>query len=459
MSCPPRWGTPRTEAPTDGALLARVSEALGFPLFEWQRHVGDVSLERGEDGHYTHSTVVVEVGRQNGKTALVCARLAMECLRPRAVVAYTAQDRNLARLKWEEHVEVLMSSSLASRVRQVIRGNGNEKVVFNNGARYLIVTPNRTGARGLSLDLAVLDEAFAHTSLEVLAALQPTLATRPDGQMWLLSNAGDETSLLLAHYRDAGRPTVDDPSSPVAYFEWSPRDELADYNDPDVWREAIPTLDVPHGVTMKAVRDAAATLDEETFRREWLNQWTARAMSQVIPWDAWEDLRRDDVMIGAEVVVGVDVNPDRTRAAIGVAGRTGEYEPVEVADARAGTGWVVERVAEICSRWETKVVVDAGGPAGALIPDLLAADVSVEAIGMRDYARACGAFFDAVANKRVTHLDDYRLNDAVKGAAKRQLGDAWAWARKGLTDITPLVAVTLARWGLHGPDDPEPGIW
>lgn len=36
----------------------------------------------------------------------------------------------------------------------------------------------------------------------------------------------------------------------------------------------------------------------------------------------------------------------------------------------------------------------------------------------------------------------------MAGAATRELGDAWEWARKGLsTDITPLVAVSLARWG------------
>jgi hypothetical protein len=33
-------------------------------------------------------------------------------------------------------------------------------------------------------------------------------------------------------------------------------------------------------------------------------------------------------------------------------------------------------------------------------------------------------------------------------APTRPLGDAWAWGRKGLsTEITPLVAVSLARWG------------
>lgn len=448
-----------TDAPTDGAVLADVAALLGYPLFPWQAHVADVSLERGTDGAYRHSTVVVQVGRQNGKTALVCARIAMECLRPFATVAYTAQDRNLARMKWTEHVDLLMASSLAPRVRQVVRGNGNEHVAFTNGARYVIVTPNATGARGLSLDLAVIDEAMAHPTADVVAALQPTMATRPDGQLWLLSSAGDDRSGLLAHYRDVGRPSVDDPASSLAYFEWAPADDMAPHGAEDTWVQAIPTLGLEHGVTWRAVRDAAATLDEETFRREWLNQWTARALSQIIPWDTWTECHRDDVMIGADVCVGVDVSPDRERASIGVAGATGEYQPVEVADSRGGTGWLVQRVADICERWSSKVVVDAGGPAGALIPELVATGVTVESVGMRDYARACGSFYDAVANRKLTHLDDYRLNDAVKGATKRALGDAWAWARKGAVDLTPLVAVTLARWGLHGEDQPEPGIW
>jgi hypothetical protein len=37
----------------------------------------------------------------------------------------------------------------------------------------------------------------------------------------------------------------------------------------------------------------------------------------------------------------------------------------------------------------------------------------------------------------------------VKGAAKRPLGDAWAWSRKSSgVDISPLVAITLAVWWL-----------
>jgi hypothetical protein len=57
---------------------------------------------------------------------------------------------------------------------------------------------------------------------------------------------------------------------------------------------------------------------------------------------------------------------------------------------------------------------------------------------------------DAVTDETVRHLGQPALASAIKGAAKRPLGDAFAWARKSSTvDISPLVGCTLALWGLE----------
>jgi hypothetical protein len=54
-----------------------------------------------------------------------------------------------------------------------------------------------------------------------------------------------------------------------------------------------------------------------------------------------------------------------------------------------------------------------------------------------------------VEQERLRHLGTPEMAAAVGGAAKRPLGDAWAWSRKNSTvDITPLVASTLALWGV-----------
>jgi len=53
-----------------------------------------------------------------------------------------------------------------------------------------------------------------------------------------------------------------------------------------------------------------------------------------------------------------------------------------------------------------------------------------------------------VAAGEIAHLDQPALNVAVNSARRRVLADAWAWTRRTGGDISPLVAVTLAHWGL-----------
>ena len=61
--------------------------------------------------------------------------------------------------------------------------------------------------------------------------------------------------------------------------------------------------------------------------------------------------------------------------------------------------------------------------------------------------QACGRFLNLVEASELRHRDEGALHDAVLGAKKRLVGDAWAWARKTATnDITPLYAATVALW-------------
>ena len=94
LTCKPRWATARNpDLETDGALLERVANVMGFSLYGWQRLVADVALEK-LDGYYYFRTVGVGVGRQSGKSKLVETRIALELLKPRRQVAYTARGWN-----------------------------------------------------------------------------------------------------------------------------------------------------------------------------------------------------------------------------------------------------------------------------------------------------------------------------------------------------------------------------
>jgi hypothetical protein len=165
----------------------------------------------------------------------------------------------------------------------------------------------------------------------------------------------------------------------------------------------------------------------------------------------WRALAAAESAPEEAVVFAIDMTPERSHAAIAVAGRWRGGTHVEVVEHRPGTGWILDRAAALHERWKPRCwVVDAGGPAGSLIEDL-AERLGVEIVSpkAREVASACGQFYDAVTEQTLSHLDQAPLATALAGAQKRPLGDAWAWARRGVNvDISPLVAATLAKWGL-----------
>ena len=105
--------------------------------------------------------------------------------------------------------------------------------------------------------------------------------------------------------------------------------------------------------------------------------------------------------------------------------------------------------------------MDAAGPASTLIPEITDAlkaagvtgklqDRELTVTSTREHAQACGLFVDLVDQRALRHLGQGMLDRAVDGAVKRKLGDSWLWSRKdALADICPLVAVTLALWGVQ----------
>ena len=148
------------------------------------------------------------------------------------------------------------------------------------------------------------------------------------------------------------------------------------------------------------------------------------------------------------MVLGVDISRERDRSSIAASSTVKGFTPVEIIDAKEGANWVLPRVIELAKKWKTPVVIDSGSPAASMIGELENAGVSIISIGLRDYARACGSFYDAVHAKTICHLDDPNLRQAIVGSTKRALGDSWAWSRNASNNITPLVAATLARYGV-----------
>lgn len=439
MSCPPAlYATAASDATSRGPKLAQVAELMGINLFGWQRQVADTALELDDDGRYRYRTVATSVGRQNGKTSLLIARIGLELLAG-GHVAYTAQDRSGARLKFIEALDVLRPS-IGTRISEVRLANGSETITMRNGGTLRVVTPSREGARGLTLDLVVIDEAMAHP-LELVGALGPTMATRPASQLWIASNAGTHKSELLKHYRDLGR--AGDTAS-LAYFEWAAADD-ADPDDEATWHAAVPTLGERDGVTLAAVKDFHQTMGSQLFDREILNRWPLDLHNVVLDVNEFNRLIEPDLPHSDKLAIGVDVSPLRDWSTICIASKTKDRLLVEVVDHRAGVGWLPARLQELANRWGATICIDAGAAAGSLLPHLQ--HLNVLELSARDYAASCGTMYDAIIDGTLAHLGDTILTDAVATASRRRLGDRWAWRRSSDdTPVTPLVAASLAVW-------------
>lgn len=430
-----------------------MAKIIGKPLMPWQAQVANVAGEIDANGLPAYREVRVTVPRQSGKTQLLLVVEVDRCLSWGDLqhVLYTAQDRNSARTKWEEQAEMLRRTTLgrAPGVLRIRRMAGSERMEFKaTGSSIAVSASGETSGHGQTLDLGIIDEAFAQRDERLAQAFRPAMMTRPAAQMWVVSTMGYPEGSEFLHSRvDDGRARVEaGERSGVCYFEWSAGD-ADDPDDPATWWRCMPALG--HTVTEEVIRADHDAMEPAEFSRAYLNR-RAPGGRPVIDPGSWQACRDSRSQLAGLPCFAVDVTPDRTAASIGVCGfRADRRRHVEIVEHRPGTEWVVSRLQALERRWRPlPVVVDPASPAGSLLVDLAAAGVPTETVNAREYAAGCGQFYDAVIETKVAHLDQPVLNLAVGAARKRVLGDAWAWARKSGGDISPLVAATLAHYGL-----------
>lgn len=429
-------------------MIGAIAAKLGQPLMPWQQLVADVGGEIDPDtGLPAYREVVFTVPRQSGKTTVI---LSWQIQRahgwdgPQRIV-YSAQTGNDARKKLiEDQVPLLQPRKKALGIQRILRGMGNEAVEFVNGSRIVLLASMADSGHGKTIDLAVRDELFADMDDRRDQAMIPAMATRPAAQILTASTMGTDESIPLNRAIERGRFAVDSGSrSGIAYFEWSAAPD-EDPDDPATWRGCMPALG--RTISEGVVRHARDTMSDGEFRRAFLNQLT-KSDERVIPQGAWDAVCDEGAAPVGQLVFSVDVNPERSAAAI-VAASVGPMPVAELVDHRASTGWIVERARELSGRHGGTWVVDGAGPAGSLIPDLERAGLKVHPLSSRELIEACANLYDNVLGGQVQIRRNPKLDEAAAGAAKRTVGDAWAWTRKRAgADISPLVAATLALWG------------
>lgn len=466
---------------TLGREAVELAALAGLELDPWQQWVLEQSLTQSDTLFYNKETkewqnkwaakdVGLVVARQNGKGSILEAReLAGLFLLGEKTIIHSAQDFATSGEHYRRLESLIRGSKqLEAEVKGFYQSNGKEAIELKNGSRIVFKTRTAKLGRGFSPQLVVLDEAM-FLDETAMAALLPTLSAQDNPQIWYTGSAGTLDSTEFGRVRNRAL-SGDDPF--LFFAEWSidacdimcPLD-CTEHDDPttvESYAKANPGLGIR--ISVDTVRGEQLQMSKEKFLRERLSVGTWPEDSDMwgmIPEKMWKAVEDPTSEIKTKFVLGVDTNPERTYTTIVAAGgNDDELTHAEItADEeglhyRPGIQWVVPMIKAIALKGRPVcVVIDKASQAGTFIPELEDAGIEVVSPLAREYAQACGDFHGAVVPKRgeetkLAHLGQMPLYYAVAGAGKRDLADGWAWSRANSTsDISPLVAATLAMWG------------
>lgn len=420
-----------------------------------------VMLATRADGLWAADVTGHEKPRQNGKGDSVEVVELWGLTQRSERILHTIHDAVLLATETQSRMISLFEghADLRRLISRAWRGTGQQMIELRNGGIIWYRTRTGGGARGIDeVDRVVVDEA-QHAELEHLSAVTPTQAVSANPQLNALGTGGLEGK--SAWWWSLRKQTKLATPGRFGYVGFSAQDWDVDEGgvvtlhdvdpfDKSVWwdtNEALYSGRIDEEFLDRQLR----LLGPMAFAQEHLCVWSPppdELVGAVIPSADWAACRDERSGPTETVAFALDVSEDRKWAAFAVAAesKVGGVH-VEVADYRPGTHWLVERAKELQDRWQGVLAVAEGSPAASLLPELEAAGVNVFVLSTADHAKACGGLFDAVVGHRVKHLGQPELDVAVRSADRRFSGDTWLWSRRlSQVDISPLVAVTLAKW-------------
>lgn len=432
-------------------------QAVGVTFDPWQVGFSTLALGCRTDGKYaaTVGGVTASIPRQVGKTFTVgnlLIGLALEF--PGMRIVWTSHHsrtttntfRSMQGMVRRKKIHPLLA------VNGIRTANGEQEIKFANGSIIMFGAREHGFGRGMdAVDVLVFDEAQI-LGLKALEDMVPATnqARHEHGALVFFIGTPprpiDDGEAFTAKRLDAIEGNSDD----MVYVELS-ADEDADPDDHAQWRKANPSF--PHRTPLESMLRMRKNLpSEESWLREALGVWDAVGSDQVIDPVIWQDVADTGSIPSSRFVLAVDVDPAQTTGTVAFAGlRRDGLVHVEIDEQRKGTSWIAPYLAERYARNEiAAVVIDAKSPAASLVEDLQRLKVRrIVQTGADDMAVACGEFFRLAMEDGLRHIDQPQLNISLASARKRALGDRWAWNRKTVdADITPIVAATLAAWGV-----------
>lgn len=454
---------------THGDLAGDFSAAYGLTPDPWQQLVLDDWLGRN-GSRWSSLTCGLSVPRQNGKNGLIEIRELFGMVGRGERILHTAHEIKTARKAFKRLMYFFGSMKndpgakfpeLNALVEEIRQANGQEAVVLKNGGSVEVVARTKSSGRGFTVDVLVMDEA-QELSDEDLEALMPTTASAPLGDpQWIFTGTPPGPKSAGEVFTRVRSEALEGKSKRLAWHEWS-ADGAVDLDDRAAWYSTNPALG--RRLQIEVLEGERARFSDDGFARERLGMWATSTSTRVIGAEAWGLAEDPSSVAGDRLALGIDVTPEMTAASVAIAGQRADGNwHVELVDSRAGVDWLpqfVSKFLEVNSNVRA-VVLDVGTSARVVADDMAKLKVKLTSPRVADIGVGCEKFAQGIYQRQVFHLGQTQLDVALASARKRKLGstDLWAWNRKDVsTDITPLVAATLALWGAQNSEVTRPKV-
>lgn len=460
---PPREHRLPERVTTWGPDARELAGLAGIACKPWQQMVIDDMLAERADGKWSGRECGLSVPRQNGKSVIAEVRvLAGLYTLGEQLIVYTAHQVSTAEEIFRRLVEKIENTpDLLRRHHKTSHARGDKGIELRNPTQRLLVKArSKESVRGFSADLIILDEAQLGLDENEMAALGPTQRTRPNPQTIYMGTPPLEPGTYWGRLRR--RALAGDPR--MCWHEWSPPPGYKP-DDRAVWWSTNPLLG-ELDFTESDIEHDRKTLGTK-FDADGLGAWPAEpedAGWAVFTEPDWRDVQDPDSQAAGPVAFCIEASHDLAWLSIGVAGRRGDglrhLELVDrfPADTGRAVGWLKKRI----PAWQPAgVVIDPAGPAAYLIPEVekhCGIEV-VKPLG-RDVAAACGSVYIGISGKdpdtrdvrvrQTTLVLSQALDVAARRVVWRPRGDTKVFDRRvdDDSDVAPVLAVTLADWGL-----------
>jgi hypothetical protein len=454
-------------------------DSLGVLLDEWQKLLLRWMLARRPDGRWVCAEFALVISRQNGKSLVLLIRCLFGIVKlgERKTVFSAHLGDTIAEM-FRSAQEMLRTSGLTEgpgQFWQPFSSAGREEILFHSlKASMRFKTRTKSGGRGLTGDVVVLDEAqeLRDEQMDAITSLLASKSMTGNPQLLFAGSAGNFESTVFARVRRRG---IAGGQARLGFAEWSIDDDAyfrADTFDREAmvvavesFAQANPTFGLVRengtgGISEDYLRDEIGRLSPAGFAREHLGVGTwpkDDAHDWVIPRARWTELgdAAREIPAGPVVFALSAAWGQRLFSIAAAVGEDGDCHGwLERQD--EGSAWVVPEVLRLVKENETAaVLLYGGGPASSLAEELEKAlqptGVTLHRMSGREAAQACGALSDAVTAvpSDFTHRAQVEVNAALAGARKKDIGDGlWCFdRRKSETDVAPLEALAYARQG------------